>query len=143
MSFSAQVAGAQHEWQGKLVRLDASVDADTRMLYAIAEVADPYGSAVSETGMPLAVGLFVEAHIEGRHLSSAKSIPGTALRAGNVVYIINAEGRLEIRQVSVAHSTPEEAIISEGLSAGERVVTSAIRNPVQGMALAALTEETP
>ena len=143
VSFSAQVAGAQHEWQGKLVRLDASVDADTRMLYAIAEVADPYGSAVSENGMPLAVGLFVEAHIEGRHLSSAKSIPGTALRAGNVVYIINAEGRLEIRQVSVAHSTPEEAIISEGLSAGERVVTSAIRNPVQGMALAALTEETP
>ncbi|MEP4148337.1 MAG: efflux RND transporter periplasmic adaptor subunit [Halioglobus sp.] len=136
--FSAQVAGELHQWQGKLVRLDASVDADTRMLYAMAEVADPYGKAASKNGMPLAVGLFVDARIQGRNLTAAMSIPGNALRAGNVVYVVNEEGLLEIRNVNVAHATPKRAVIAEGLAPGERVVVSAIRNPIQGMALAAL-----
>ena len=140
VEFSAQVAGEMHQWQGKLVRLDASVDADTRMLYAMAEVADPYGKAASKNGMPLAVGLFVDAKIKGRDLTAAMSIPGNALRAGNVVYVINGEGRLEIRNVNVAHATPKRAVISEGLAPGEKVVVSAIRNPIQGMALAALNE---
>ncbi|RLQ21889.1 efflux RND transporter periplasmic adaptor subunit [Seongchinamella sediminis] len=141
VTFSAQVAGASHQWQGRLVRLDASVDADTRMLYAIAEVADPYGAAASASGMPLAVGLFVDARIEGRHLADAMSIPAQALRAGDVVYLINAEGRLEIREVSVAHASPQRAIIASGIAPGERVITSAIRNPVAGMALVALNAE--
>jgi len=141
VTFSARVAGETHQWQGKLVRLDASVDADTRMLYAIAEVADPYGSAASDAGMPLAVGLFVDARIEGRHLPSAMSIPASALRAGDMVYLINEEGRLEIRNVSVAHSSTEQAIISKGIEPGEQVITSAIRNPVEGMALLSLNAE--
>lgn len=143
VTFSAQVAGEQHEWQGKLVRLDASVDADTRMLYAIAEVADPYGAAASASGMPLAVGLFVDARIEGRQLADAMSIPASALRAGDMVYLINDEGRLEIRSVSVAHSSAKGAIISAGLQPGEQVITSAIRNPVQGMAMVALNAKEP
>ncbi|MEH6585671.1 MAG: efflux RND transporter periplasmic adaptor subunit [Halioglobus sp.] len=138
VSFTAQVAGQLHEWQGKLVRLDASVDPDTRMLYAIAEVADPYGDAVSVNGMPMAVGLFVEARIQGRQIKAAMSIPGSALRAGNIVYVVGTNGQLEIRTVDVAHSTPQKAVISKGLKPGENVITSAIRNPIQGMAVAAL-----
>jgi hypothetical protein len=108
------------------------------MLYAMAEVADPYGNAASASGMPLAVGLFVDAKIQGRSLKAAMSIPGNALRAGNLVYVINGEGRLEIRNVNVVHSTPERAVIAKGLAPGEKVVVSAIRNPIQGMALAAM-----
>lgn len=137
--FSAQVAGRSHQWHGKLVRLDASVDPDTRMLYAIAEVHDPYGAAASSTGMPLAVGLFVDAQIQGRELAHAMNIPGSALRAGNIVYVVNTEGTLEIRHVDVAQDTPELAVISAGLKPGELVVTSAIRNPIQGMPLATAT----
>ena len=60
-----------------------------------------------------------------------------------MVYLINNEGRLEIRDVSVAHSSPQRAIISDGLQPGEQVITSAIRNPVQGMALVALNADEP
>jgi len=141
VTFSAQVAGKTHTWHGRLVRLDASVDPDTRLLYAIAEVHDPYGASASETGMPLAVGLFVDARIEGQELEHAMTIPGNALRAGNVVYVVNNEGLLEIRHVEVAHASPESVVISAGLNAGDRVVTSALRNPIQGMALATLSRE--
>ena len=134
VTLHAAVAGREHVWQGKLVRLDASVDPDTRMLYAIAEVVDPYGAAASD-GMPLAVGLFVEATIEGARLDDAVSIPASALRAGNIVYLVNEQGRLEIREVQVAHASQQQVVIAGGLEAGEQVVTSAIRNPVKGMAL--------
>lgn len=133
---TAEVAGQRHNWRGRLVRLDASIDPETRMVYAMAEVEDPYGAAVSDRGMPLAVGLFVEAHIQGRALAQAMQIPGSALRAGNKVFLVNEEGLLEIRGVDVAHATPETAVITAGVTPGELVVTSAIRNPIQGMAVA-------
>ena len=134
VDFSAKVAGKNQHWQGKLVRLDASIDPATRMLYASAMVLDPYGINASDSGMPMAVGLFVEANITGRELSDAHIIPRSALRAGELVFLIK-EGRLEVRKVSVAHSSSSRAIISSGLSLGENVIVSPIRNPIQGMAL--------
>jgi RND family efflux transporter MFP subunit len=142
VSFTAQVAGRSHQWQGKLVRLDASIDPGTRMLYGIAEVIDPYGANVSDQGMPLAVGLFVSATITGREVPSAHLIPRSALRAGDLVYLVNDEQQLEIRSVEVLHANDVQAVIGEGLSAGEQAITSAIRNPIQGMALKALENGT-
>jgi RND family efflux transporter MFP subunit len=138
VSFSADVAGRRHHWNGKLVRLDASVDPDTRMLYGIAELTDPYGQNVSASGMPMAVGLYVDAAIEGRALSGALSIPRAGLRAGNIVYLLDSGGRLVVRPVEVVHASDTRAIIASGLVAGDQVITSAIRNPIAGMALTAI-----
>lgn len=135
VNFSAKVAGKIHQWQGKLVRLDASIDPTTRMLYASAMVLDPYGENTSSNGMPMAVGLFVEAEITGRELSDAYTIPRSALRAGELVFLIK-DGKLAVRKVTVAHSSSTRAIISEGLALGEKVIISPVRNPIQGMALA-------
>ncbi len=141
VSFSARVGGTQHHWHGKLVRIDPSVDPDTRLLYATAEVDDPYGAAVSMDGMPLAVGLFVEARIEGSKRVHALQIPAKALRAGDLVYVVNDEGLLEIRDVKVATSNASLAVIHSGLEAGERVVVSALRNPIAGMLLSTISDD--
>jgi RND family efflux transporter MFP subunit len=135
VNFFAEVAGKTHQWEGKLTRLDASIDPNTRMLYASAEVIEPYGKNVSKQGMPLAVGLFVEAQIEGRSLDAALIIPRSALRAGDVVFLIK-DGKLEVRPVTLVHSSPDRAVVASGLAAGEKVITSPIRNPIPGMALA-------
>jgi RND family efflux transporter MFP subunit len=140
--FSATVAGREHQWQGKLVRLDASIDSSTRLLYALAEVDDPYGTSASGEGMPMAVGLYVNGNIRGRRIEDAIRIPRSALRAGNTVYVVNSDGRLEVRTVQVTHSSPNYAVISEGLSASELVIISTIRNPIPGMALQANTSAT-
>jgi len=143
VTLSARVAGQPQQWLGKLVRLDASIDPQTRMLYAIAEVDEPYGKNASATGMPLAVGLFVQASIEGQQLSAAHVIPRDALRAGNIVFVVSPEGLLQIREVEVAHTSPARAVISAGLVVGEQVITSPVRNPVQGMVLIALNNPGP
>ncbi|MEP0202370.1 MAG: efflux RND transporter periplasmic adaptor subunit [Halioglobus sp.] len=141
VTLSADVAGAQHSWPARLVRLDASVDPDTRMLFAIAEVADPYGANKSESGMPLAVGLFVDATIDGRQLPAAVSIPNSALRAGDKVFLVNGEGRLEMRSVQIAHVGSGRVVVSSGLTAGEEVIVSAIRNAISGMALTSINDD--
>jgi RND family efflux transporter MFP subunit len=138
VEITATVAGKEQQWLGELKRLDASVDSSTRLLFGIAEVKNPYGDGASQYGMPLAVGLFVNAEISGRELRNAYIIPRHALRAGNQVYVVNEAGRLEIRTVSVTHSSSDEAVIGSGLKAGDNVVVSSIRNPIEGMALEAL-----
>ena len=140
IEFSAEVANQHQLWHGKLKRLDASIDSATRLLYAIAEVDDPYGSNASETGMPLAVGLYVNALIRGREITEAIRVPRTALRAGNTLYVLGANGRLDIRNVNVLHSSPQFAVIGDGLQQGEQYIVSTIRNPIPGMALQARAE---
>ncbi|MEQ9465098.1 MAG: efflux RND transporter periplasmic adaptor subunit [Haliea sp.] len=139
VTLRASVAGRQHTWFGRLLRLDAAVDPGSRMLFAMAEVNDPYGSGASDHGMPLATGLFVEAVIPGRQLSQALLIPPAALRAGNKVHVVDADGRLQTRAVEVVSRGDEVVVIAAGLQAGEQVIVSTIRNPVQGMAVVAMS----
>jgi len=138
VQLTADVAGKKQVWDGKLVRLDATVDPETRAVYGIVEVEAPYEAGVSQLGMPLAVGLFVNAEIAGRRVADAQIIPREALRAGNKVYLVNREGKLEIRDVRVTHSTATDAVVESGGQAGEKVIVSSIRNAIEGMALEAM-----
>lgn len=142
VDFHATVAGREQHWTGQLVRLDAAIDSETRMLYGIAEVIDPYGSNVSQHNMPLAVGLYVNAIIAGREVNDAYVISRQALRAGDQVYVVDDSGHLDIREVEVTHSSFRDAVIASGLIQGERVIISSIRNPIQGMVLEAMYRAT-
>ncbi len=134
----AKVAGKRHRWQGKLTRLDASIDKNTRTLFGLAVVESPYQLNVSQHQMPLAVGLYVEAEIIGRKIRDGYAIPREGLRAGNKVFVVNEQGLLEIREVVVTYSSEREAIISSGLVLNEKVIVSPVRNAIQGMALKTL-----
>ncbi len=138
--FRAEVAGREQNWSGRLLRIDASIDPTTRLIYATAEVEDPYGRGRSTEGMPMAVGLFVEAEIGGREIVGAVQIPSKGLRPGDQLYVVDASGMLDIRTAQIAHSNADYAVISSGLRPGERVVVSALRNPISGMALATVDE---
>lgn len=135
---TADVAGLKRQWQGKLVRLDAALDPRTRTTFGTAEVRNPFAGV--DDAMPMAPGLFVSAAIEGRPLSDVLAIPAAGLRAGGRVFIMNNEDLLEVRSVRVAHATNEIAYLSSGVSEGDRVIISPIRNPVPGMALSAIQE---
>lgn len=140
VNFSAKVGQNQSVWQGRIVRTSAAVDEKTRLIYAVAQVVDPYGKG-SDGGVPMAVGLFVHAEIEGVNSQQAMMLPRLALRNKDQVYVVNDE-RLEIRTVTVLSTTPEFVYVSEGLEPGEKVVTSAITTAVDGMQVKTLTRET-
>src|SRR5690606_31434696 len=134
VTFEATVAGAPRAWQGRVVRTDAAIDPQTRILHAIAEVRDPYGAAADD-GAPLAVGLFVGARIEGRRVEGGVVIPRTALRNLVQVFVAMPDDTLDIRTVEVVTAGGETAVLSGGVAPGERVIVSPLQSAVRGMPL--------
>jgi len=131
VDFKAKVAGKERTWQGRLTRIDASFEQDSRLLYATAEVENPYASGNNK--MPMAVGLFVTAQIHGQSIKNALIIPRSALRSSNKIYVVNDKQRLEMRTIEVKYKSPEAVIIQGDVKLGESVVISPICNPIQGM----------
>ena len=122
---STEIAGKRREWNARIVRTDAAYDTQTRALFAIAEVRDPYGAGMGDAGYPLAPGLFVDAEIEGRALEGMIVLPRDGLRPRDEVYVVDDEGKAEIRTVEVVDTDVERAVLRPGLiRAGELVVLS-------------------
>lgn len=125
VELSAVVAGKPRNWQGRVARVDAAVDASTRQISAIVEVANPYGAGADE-GFPLAVGLFVDASIEGPLLQRATVIPRIALQGDGTVYTLDDENRLVLTPVQVAATTGAGVVVIGGLEEGQRLVVSRV-----------------
>ena len=136
ITLRARLGGRDLEWPATLVRSEGEIDLRTRTLHLVARVEDPYARRLSRVS-PLPSGLFVEAEIEGRELRDVFVLPAAALRDGDVVYVLDAEDRLDVREVDVARRDQDEAVIRSGLEAGERVIVSPLRAVSQGMQLRA------
>lgn len=130
-----RVAGAMGTWEAEIVRTEGVVDESTRLTYAVARVRDPYGLLDGNISLPLQMGTFVSARIEGRSAAGLISLPRMALREDSQIYIANGDDTLEIRRVDVIRSTPESVYVSNNLDEGDQVITSAIRAPIPGMRL--------
>lgn len=128
---SAVIAGAAHEWRGRIARTDGAIDPATRQVSAIAVVDDPYGAGADD-GAPLAVGLFVDARIAGRPLDRAFVLPRSALYGRDEVYVIAADDTLRRRKVTVVSAERDSIIVTAGLETGERVATSPLRGAGEG-----------
>ena len=135
---SANVAGQERHWEGRLVRTDSAINPQTRTMSAIIEVEDPYGAAAETAGAPLAVGLFVAASIDGRELNNAIVLPRSALRGSDEVYVAERDGTLSIRQVNVVDTSAERLVLTAGVAPGDRVVTSPLRGAAEGMLVRAM-----
>lgn len=140
VNFKTALGEREFHWQGEIVRIDAAIDKETRLIYATAEVVDPYGLGATD-GMPMAVGMFVAAEIEGVSEQSAFVMPRLALRGQDKVYVINADNRLEIRTVTVLSTSEARVLVTSGVAPGDRVVTSTLPNAVDGMEVEAISSQ--
>ena len=85
------------------------------------------------TAIPLFLGSYVTVHIQGPQLDRVLSLPRMALRDRNRVWVQNPEDKLEIREVAVVWSRGDVIFVSGNLKPGEKVITSRISTPVEGM----------
>jgi RND family efflux transporter MFP subunit len=128
---SAEFAGAVHHWQGRAVRLGGAVDAASRLVKVVVEIPAPYERVGSRP--PLIEGMFVDVVFESMPPAGAVVIPRSALRPNDQVWVIDPKGGLDIRSVEVARAGVDQAIIANGLAAGERVCTSNLQYVTHGM----------
>jgi membrane fusion protein, multidrug efflux system len=133
----ARFAGGEHRWQGRIVRTEGEIDPKSRMVHAVARIDDPYARGASggtaDGRPPLAVGMFVEAEIEGRQIPEAVVLPRAALRGADEVLVVDGEDRLRLRRVNVLRTDGDRVVLSGGLSPGERVCISPLEAVADGM----------
>jgi RND family efflux transporter MFP subunit len=131
--------GQKYNWPGKLVRIEASIDPNSNTVQTIIRVSQP--STDNETGVdgfrsiPLPIGLYVEADIQGRTVENIISLPRSVIRNNNQVLIVDAENKMYYREVEIFRLEEQQVLISSGILPGERICISPIQAVVDGMAV--------
>jgi len=121
-----------YEWQGRIVRTDASIDVKSRMTYAVAQVQNPFKSDQKNNRPPLNIGLFVEAEITGKEIQQAVIVPKDAVYKGNQVLLLNDNDEAYYHTIRVIQSDVNQ-VTTIGLATGDRLVSSRIPFAITGM----------
>jgi RND family efflux transporter MFP subunit len=127
---SATFAGALHTWDGRVTRMEAEVDAASRMINVVVEVQRPFAKSGSRP--PLMPGTFVDVRIFGNTLEQVVSIPRFAVHDGGAVWVVD-DGAIRVTPVDVVRSDRETAYIRSGLESGDLVVVSSLDAVTDGM----------
>ena len=141
VKLTARFAGRDYSWQGRIVRTEAEIDPRTRMVMAIARVNDPYARTGDSGRPPLAVGMFVNAEIQGIRVRDVIRAPRSALRNDDTVFVVDSGGRLQFRTVDILRREREAVLIRGGLEEGEQICVSPLEAAVDGMAVRAAEDE--
>ena len=134
-------SGSTQSWQAKIIRTEGVVDEASRMVYAVAQVVDPYGVLGLSNQDELKVGTFVSAQIEGVAVENVVVLPRFVVQSDNTVLVANEDRELEVRKVTVIRAEPRIVYISAGVSGGEKVVTTTLEAPIPGTRLILSGEE--
>lgn len=133
VTLTANFAGKRHEWHGKIVRLEAEIDANSQMATAIARIPTSTAAAEDSGRDPLPVGLFVQGSVKGRSTDNIVVAPRSAVRDGDQVLVVDGDDRLRFRTVEIVRFQGDVAYIGGGLRAGERLCISVLQAVVDGM----------
>jgi RND family efflux transporter MFP subunit len=136
VTLSAERAGETVRWQARIIRTEGVVDETSRVIYAVAQVVDPYGVLGQSNQQELKIGTFVNAEIKGLPAEDVVVLPRYVLRADNTILIANADEELDILPVTVLRAEPKKVYLSGGIDGGTRVVVTTLDAPVPGTRLA-------
>ncbi len=128
---STNLGGKNYSWKGTIVRSEAEIDPRTRMLSVVARVPNPY--VFSQEGIPLKVGLYVNAAITGKKLRDVVILPRYVIQDQNMVWVKNKEGILTKREISIIREDENKAFVGSGLSFGNEILISRLGVIVDGM----------
>lgn len=143
VKLSAENGAGINVWQARIIRTEGVVDETSRVIYAIAQVVDPYGVLGKSHQQELKIGTFVNAEIEGLPAENVVVLPRYVLRADHTILIANADNELEIVPVTVLRAEPKKVYLSAGIKGGTKVVITTLDAPVPGTRLAIRGEEVP
>jgi RND family efflux transporter MFP subunit len=130
VSIKANYGRQSYQWDARLVRSEGALDTNSRQLYVVAQLDNPFGEA-NQGKPPLKVGQFVSATIEGRVLENVFVIPRISLYQGSQVVILE-KGTLQRRDVSVLWHDEQHYVIGDGLKPGEQIVTTPLGQVISG-----------
>lgn len=111
---------SEQSWPAVLVQAAGAIDEQSQQLNVTARIDHPYASSAA-TRRPLKIGQYVTAEIEGKTIADAIVIPNAAIYQGSYVYLYQ-DGLLQRRDIEIAWQNGSEAMIKQGIVAGEQLV---------------------
>jgi membrane fusion protein (multidrug efflux system) len=128
-----------YDQSGKIDYVDPTVAAGTDTILVRASIANPVrgtpeaGRRVERT---LIDGAFVTVLVEGIQPVKALGIPRAAVLsdlAGNFVFVVGPDNKVERRPIQLGQSTPTLAVIAGGLKQGESVILEGLQRARPGI----------
>lgn len=135
----ADVGRTTYQWRGRLVRVEGAIDTQSRQLFVVAQVDDPYARG-PEDRPPLRIGQFVRARIQGRTLENVFVIPRSAMREGDQVLIVDENSELQRREVQAFWRDDERIVVGEGLNEGDIVALTPLSIAASGSPVVATVD---
>ena len=132
VTLTARVAGADQRWDGAVTRTEGIFDNRTRVLYAVAQVQDPYGIDNARPE-PLRIGTFVNAEVQGRNAGALFAVPRHALYKGTTVWLVDEDNRLQAAEIGIVRADTDYVYVDGGLEAGDRICITPMEQPLPGM----------
>lgn len=125
-----------YRWNGKVVRMLASADTDSRMIQLLIRVQDPYNrtGSMPQDQIPLMPGMFVNITLNGSAVEKSWVIASSALKDNNTIWVIK-ENKLDIRKVTVLRKEKGFYYVKADLLPDTKLVTTNIAGAAQGMPL--------
>jgi RND family efflux transporter MFP subunit len=126
---------------GSALKLLGDLDPKGRMARMLIKVNDPLNLAAKAAenveGKPdkgkILLGSYVKVEIDAGVLDNVYAIPRQALRAGDRIWILNREGRLDIRPVDILWRRKDEILVTAELAPQEKLIVSRLQSPLPGM----------
>ena len=129
--------GSTYGTPGRLLFSDLSVDPTTGQITLRAEVPNPKGE--------LLPGLYVRVQLEQAQATNAIKLPQQAVTRtaqGDTVSVVDADGKIEKRKITVGSSQGSNWVVLDGLKAGEQVMVDGFQK-LQMMPPGALVKAVP
>jgi RND family efflux transporter MFP subunit len=119
---------------GRVVKLLSDLEEQGRMARVVVAIKDPLGMQPSGAKSPaMLIGEYVRVEIQGHEIEAAFRIPRSALRDNTHIWLVDPEGKLEIRKVRTLWRDNQAVLVKDGLKPGAQLVVSDLATPVPGM----------
>ena len=127
-------------WDGHVVGLMADLDPVGRMARVIVQVEDPLHRR--SEGSRLILGSFVHVEIQGDLPREIIDVPRDWLYEGERLLVMQPDDTLQIRPINIIWRGPDTVYVDAGVTPQDRIITTRLSVPVEGMALRLADEGT-
>jgi RND family efflux transporter MFP subunit len=132
VTLTGRFADQESKWKAEIVRSEGLVDTKTRIMYVVAQLRGDQLLSVDRK-LPISIGQFVAAEVEGHVYDTVFQLPRAVLRQGNQVLVVDKDNKLRTRKVNVVESNRDYVVISEGLTDGDIICKSQLGVDVDGL----------
>lgn len=121
-------------WEASVTRVASGLDPGTRTVQVVLSVEEPYRNANPPEQPPLVRDMYVRGSLALPTADDVIVVPAAAVHE-DTVYLADEDDRLERREVSVAWTQNDLAVIRDGLKPGDKLILDDVVPAIDGTPL--------